>query len=112
MNTNYKSNNIAKWQRQIISAVCIGTFLFVTATFAQTPPLRANGKIAFTSDRDGNQEIYVMNNDGTGQVRLTSNTDIDSFPAFSPDGRKIAFISQNASSAFAIKLLPALSLSN
>ena len=67
MNTNYKSNNIAKWQRQIISAVCIGTFLFVTATFAQTPTLRANGKIAFSSDRDGNLEIYVMNADGDGK---------------------------------------------
>ena len=30
--------------------------------------LRANGKIAFTSDRDGNREIYVMNADGTNQV--------------------------------------------
>ncbi len=27
-----------------------------------------NGKIAFTSDRDGDLEIYVMNKDGTGQV--------------------------------------------
>ena len=25
------------------------------------PTLHANGKIAFTSDRDGNREIYVMN---------------------------------------------------
>ena len=28
-------------------------------------------KIAFISDRDGNEEIYVMNTDGTGQTRLT-----------------------------------------
>ena len=34
-------------------------------SFAQTPTLRANGKIAFTSDRDGNSEIYLMNADGT-----------------------------------------------
>ena len=107
MNTNYKSNNIAKWQQQIISAVCIGTFLFVTATFAQTPTLRANGKIAFTSDRDGTLEIYVMNNDGTEQNRLTNNNDVDSLPAFSPDGRKIAFVSQQTSGALTtnIKLM-------
>lgn len=71
-------------------------------TFAQTPPLRANGKIAFTSDRDGNREIYVMNPDGTGLTRLTNNNILDDHSAWSPDGKKIAFLSQNASGAFAI----------
>src|SRR3990170_8751258 len=33
----------------------------------------ANGKICFTSNRDGNDEIYVMNADGTNQTRLTNN---------------------------------------
>src|SRR2546426_159580 len=31
-----------------------------------------NGKIAFTSERDGNREIYAMNPDGSSQTRLTS----------------------------------------
>ncbi|WP_203884821.1 hypothetical protein, partial [Planotetraspora kaengkrachanensis] len=31
-----------------------------------------NGKIAFTSVRDGNDEIYVMNADGSGQTNLTN----------------------------------------
>lgn len=48
-------------------------------------------KIAFTSDRDGNDEIYVMNADGTEQVRLTNNQAWDWQPEFSPDGSKIAF---------------------
>jgi Tol biopolymer transport system component len=30
-------------------------------------------KIAFTSDRDGNREIYKMNADGSNQTRLTNN---------------------------------------
>ncbi|PYS98924.1 MAG: hypothetical protein DMF63_12660 [Acidobacteria bacterium] len=70
-------------------------------------PFRDNGKIAFTSDRDGNQEIYVMNNDGTGQTRLTNNTVIDAQPAFSPDGRRIAFFSQQTvgSSTANIKIM-------
>jgi Tol biopolymer transport system component/(2Fe-2S) ferredoxin len=101
MNTNRKQN-IVNWHWQILSAICLSVFLFVTATFALTPPLRANGKIAFTSDRDGNREIYVMNADGSGQVRLTNNNIIDDHPTWSPDGRKIAFLSQNASGAFAI----------
>jgi Tol biopolymer transport system component len=47
-------------------------------------------KMAFVSARDGNNEIYVMNPDGT-QTRLTNNTIVDSRPVFSPDGQRIAF---------------------
>ena len=50
-------------------------------------------KIAFWSHRDGNEEIYVMNADGSGQTRLTNNAVGDGQPAFSPDGSKIAFTS-------------------
>ena len=52
-----------------------------------------NGKIAFTNDRDGNIEIYVMNPDGSGQMRLTNNTAFDGDPAWSPDGTRIVFTS-------------------
>jgi Tol biopolymer transport system component len=41
-------------------------------------------KIAFSSNRDGQWEIYVMNSDGTGQTRLTNNTANDWFPAWGP----------------------------
>jgi Tol biopolymer transport system component len=57
------------------------------------PESPANGSIAFTSDRDGIPEIYVMNADGTGQTRLTNNGAYDDQPAWSPDGTKIAFSS-------------------
>ena len=50
-----------------------------------------NGKIAFTSSRDGNPEIYVMNADGSDQTRLTTNLAFDGSPTWSPDGTKIAF---------------------
>ena len=49
------------------------------------------GKIVFCSTRDGNQEIYIMNADGTNQTRLTFNTADDSNPQLSSDGRKIVF---------------------
>jgi TolB protein len=56
----------------------------------------ANGLIVFQSNQDSpvfdpRFEIYVMNADGTGQTRLT--TEGGSFPAWSPNGSKIAFTS-------------------
>ena len=46
----------------------------------------------FTSYRDGNPEIYAMNDDGTDQRRLTNSGAWGEIaPAWSPDGTKIAF---------------------
>ena len=57
-----------------------------------TPPV-ANGKIVFTSNRDGNDEIYEMDADGSNPARLTFNEARDYEPVWSPDGTKIAFVS-------------------
>src|SRR5262249_11073408 len=43
-------------------------------------------KIAFTSNRDGNPEIYIMNKDGSGLRRITQNPAIDEAPTWSPSG--------------------------
>ena len=56
---------------------------------AATKPI--NGRIAFDTNRDGNEEIYVMNPDGTAPTRLTNDAVGDFGPAWSPDGTKIAF---------------------
>ena len=48
-------------------------------------------QIAFTSERDGNREIYVMDADGRNQRRLTNSHLVDWDPSWSPDGRYIAF---------------------
>ena len=50
-------------------------------------------RIVFTSRRDRDYEIYVMNADGSEQRRLTHSRGIDMNPVFSPDGRRIAFTS-------------------
>lgn len=41
------------------------------------------GKISFMSNRDGNDEIYLMNIDGSSQVNLTNNSADDWLPSFS-----------------------------
>ena len=60
----------------------------------EVEPIDSLRKIAFTSTRDGNNEIYIMNVDGSGQTRLTNNSVQDFIPSFSPDGSKIAFTSE------------------
>jgi Tol biopolymer transport system component len=49
--------------------------------------------IAFQSNRDGNNEIYVMNPDGSDQTRLTFDSRNDRRPDISPSGREIVFSS-------------------
>jgi Tol biopolymer transport system component len=57
-------------------------------------------RIGFWSNRDGNPEIYVtlaltvgVNADGGNVVRLTNNPASDDRPIWSPDGKRIAFVS-------------------
>jgi Tol biopolymer transport system component/regulator of sirC expression with transglutaminase-like and TPR domain len=63
----------------------------IPSPLAPTPP--PQGKMAFVSRRDGNEEIYVMKADGSDQTRLTDHPFDDWRPAWSPDGRRIAFTS-------------------
>jgi dipeptidyl aminopeptidase/acylaminoacyl peptidase len=49
------------------------------------------GRIAYTSDRDGNNEIYTARIDGFGETNLTNNPATDQAPAWSRDGSRIAF---------------------
>jgi WD40 repeat protein len=49
-------------------------------------------RIAFVSRRDGDDEIFTMNLDGSGVRKLTWNTRKDADPSWSPDGTRIAFV--------------------
>jgi Tol biopolymer transport system component len=56
-------------------------------------PSTEPGTIVFTSDRNGDFEIYAVNPDGTGLTQLTHNDYGNESPYPSPDGRLIAFYS-------------------
>ncbi len=53
--------------------------------------LPATGSLAFVSDRDGNDEIYLLDIDRDFLYRVTDNPFGDRYPTWSPDGRYIAF---------------------
>ncbi len=64
-------------------------------------------QLAFVSGRDGNPEIYVMNAEcvnlpegrGSSQTRLTHDPAYDWYPVWSPDGQRIAFLSNPGNSS-------------
>jgi uncharacterized protein (TIGR02145 family) len=64
-----------------------------TSTASPLPALSGSGGgiIAFSSTRDGDEEIYVMNADGSDQRRLTNNPAYDHIPTWSSDGTQIVF---------------------
>ena len=53
----------------------------------------AQAQIAFSSDRDGDNEIYVMDTDGGNLRRLTKSPAGDHSPSWSSDGKRIVFVS-------------------
>jgi WD40-like Beta Propeller Repeat/Dipeptidyl peptidase IV (DPP IV) N-terminal region len=53
-------------------------------------------RIAFTSYRSGNRDIYLMDPDGNHVTQITHDPEDDHQPAWSPDGSKIAFASTRA----------------
>lgn len=71
----------------------------LTATGAESGPRVSpdGSKISFTSKRDGNFEIYVMNIDGSLQTNLSRDSANDSIGAaggiWSPDGSEVLFVS-------------------
>jgi Tol biopolymer transport system component len=68
----------------------------VSAPGLPAPPAGASRILFSSRPEDGSTrspEIYVMNADGSGRTRLTTNNATDIEPALSPDGTRIAFVS-------------------
>ncbi len=68
----------------------------VGAVAPPAAPVSPGKRIVFASLRDGNREIYIINDDGQERKNLTNNGAVDHQPALSPDGSTVAFVSDRS----------------
>ena len=74
------------WSLSMVGGVGL---LFVGPLFLDN----SDSRIVFSSDRDGDFDIYSTLPDGSDLKRLSNNSGYDDMPAWSPDGKRIAFVS-------------------
>jgi Tol biopolymer transport system component len=55
-----------------------------------------DGKIVYTSNVSGNEDLWIMKADGSGPKQLTADAGRNFAPSVSPDGRHILFLSDRA----------------
>jgi len=65
--------------------------LTTTPGYDAEATIAPDGRIAFTSVRDGDMEIYSMNGDGSDVRRLTDRVGPDGGPFWSRDGKRLVF---------------------
>jgi len=56
----------------------------------------SNDRIAFVSERDGDDDLYLTTVGGSPSDQLTNNTTVDRAPQWSPNGRALTFNSRRA----------------
>ena len=79
--------------RRIRIAVVLACLALLTAAVGTiaAAPAKAPWRIALTTDREGDSDVYAMNADGSGVRKLTRARGVDGAGPFSPDGRKLLY---------------------
>jgi len=76
-------------------AIAFAPALYAGQTASEGDPV-PSGILAFSSSRTGNADIYIINADGTGLVRITTSRAHESEPAWSPDGSRFVYESERS----------------
>ena len=80
-----------------VASILMVTVAVLTAPAALATPPGRNGRIAFhRADADGFLQVWTANPDLTAAHRLTGSAANSGFPAWAPDGNRIAFDSDRA----------------
>lgn len=73
-----------------MGALIVGLAMLITLAWPANAR-RNDGLIVFDSNRGGQRDLWVMEADGSSQTNLTNDKIEDLFPAWSPDGKRIAW---------------------
>ena len=93
----YQSNRSGHWQLYVLDlASGVSRAVMDTPSNETLPDWSADGRIAWVSDRDGNEEVYVM--DGAAPRRISNSAGRDLHPYWSPDGSALLYNTQDRGS--------------
>lgn len=89
----YQSNRSGHWQLYVLDlASGVSRAVMDTTSNETLPDWSADGRIAWVSDRDGNEEVYVMEHHMPRRISNSAGRDLH--PYWSPDGTSLLYNTQ------------------
>lgn len=77
------------WERMLLSAKDLGSSWI--SSFNDLSFAKDGQRLAFAANRAGSHSIYVFNSAGGSPIKLTTQTEEERAPSWSPDGNSLAF---------------------